>query len=317
MTTLTGFATPIDLEIFGHPLGDHTWVASDESGVCWNCLGGGPGYYCGPNRWKAGHYTPPEGHQICSGNCAVPAARCMGEPQQGSFMGLPSSAGIVYAVNGVCHQIANRVLYWTGATVDAAAGYWFSSMTFGIWGTTVPAQACNPLIVGPVVAAAALAYEVSVWVDWLSRTTRCTPPSTPAPPDDATHVARVKALHETVRARPPASRGDRLALHLEEIALTLTHRLGPDFDRARCERVQQLFTDRYATLPTRLEPPPPAAGAVIDAKGIAQRFNEDVSGFYSTVADALGAAAYQKVFNAVPGTYVGLINPESLAGAAG
>lgn len=112
MTTLKGFATPIDATILGHPLGDHTWVASDQAGSCWNCLGGGPNYYCGPQRWHNGHYVPPEGHQICSGDCVVSDATCMGDPKQSSFMGVPSSAGIVYAVNGVCHQIANRVLYW-------------------------------------------------------------------------------------------------------------------------------------------------------------------------------------------------------------
>ena len=313
MTTFKGFATPIDIQILGQPLGDHTWVASDESGVCWNALGGGPTYYCGPNRWHGGTYVPPEGHQICSGDGDVASATCMGNPKTSTFMQIPSSAGIVYAINGVCHQIANRVLYWTGATVEAASGYWFTSTTFGTWGTTVPPAAYNPVIVGPAVAAVAVAYEASVLWDWWTRTSNCKPATLRAPQPQSAHAAKVLALLEGARPLAPSSRADRVKLHLQEVQLTLTHRLGPQADSAAVAAVTELFAQRYVQVAAPPSAPAPAAGGAIDAKLLAQRFNEDASRFYSTVAEKLGAAAYRQVFDAEPGAYVGLINPESLA----
>ena len=313
MTTLNGFATPIDIQIFGQPLGDHTWVASDQSGVCWNCLGGGPTYYCGPNRWHGGKYVPPEGDQICSGDGDVASATCMGNPKQSTFLGIPSSAGIVYLINGVCHQIANRVLYWTGATVEAAAGYWFSSTTFGTWGTTVPPTCYDPFIVGPVIPAVAVAYEASVLVDWWTRTSNCEPAGLLAPQPQSAHAAKVLALLEAARPQAPSSRADLVKLHLQEVQLTLTHRLGPQFDPAAVAATTNLFAQRYAQVAAPPAPPAPAAGGSIDAKLVAQRFNEDASRFYSTVAEKLGATAYRQVFDAEPGAYVGLVNPESLA----
>jgi hypothetical protein len=59
--------------------------------------------------------------------------------------GYPADGTIYYyGIDGVCHQLANQVLYATGAgvnptgplTVQGARGYWASSHLYGTYGTT-------------------------------------------------------------------------------------------------------------------------------------------------------------------------------------
>lgn len=50
---------------------------------------------------------------------------------------MPPVAGILYGVNGVCHQAANRILYPAGVTVCKAAGYAVSSYAYGDYGGTI------------------------------------------------------------------------------------------------------------------------------------------------------------------------------------
>lgn len=87
---------------------DHTYVTSSEGHV-WSCFGRGHG-----------------GKQICSGIGNIDQADCLSKPD--------SKAGIVYAVTGVCHQAANRILYPSGKTVSAARGYRWSVFAYGTYG---------------------------------------------------------------------------------------------------------------------------------------------------------------------------------------
>jgi hypothetical protein len=53
----------------------------------------------------------------------------------------------IYGVSGVCHQLANQVLYSTGAggatplTVSKSRGYWFSHLVYGAYGVDTVAWA--------------------------------------------------------------------------------------------------------------------------------------------------------------------------------
>jgi hypothetical protein len=57
------------------------------------------------------------------------------------MFGLPDTAGIVpYAVDGVCHQAANRFLFSARITLNyKVRGYWFSNIAYRTWGKSYPA----------------------------------------------------------------------------------------------------------------------------------------------------------------------------------
>lgn len=101
--TLTGYTIhmPITLKIT-----DHVYVKSSHGHV-WNCRGRSTG-----------------GRIICSGQGNTDQADCLAQSK--------SEAGILYAVTGVCHQMANRILYPSGQTVSKARGY---NGSLFIWGT--------------------------------------------------------------------------------------------------------------------------------------------------------------------------------------
>ena len=150
-TTFFVFATPVDLKLPNDkPIGDHTWVSTNVTDVCWACLGGTTeNFYCGSSHWSNGNYTPPDvplTSGLETGTGTIEAATCMGFPKRSTFLFIPSSAGIVYAVNGVCHQITNRVLYFTGASVEGAKGYDNSKFLYGVYGTFVPFLVLCPIV---------------------------------------------------------------------------------------------------------------------------------------------------------------------------
>ncbi len=101
---LAGYAIAVQ----GAPMWDHTYVASDD-GKSWGCWGRDSG-----------------GAQICDGNGDSALAACLSRPK--------SHAGIDYAITGVCHQTANRILYPARILVDAARGYGASAFTWGTYG---------------------------------------------------------------------------------------------------------------------------------------------------------------------------------------
>ncbi len=152
------------LEIFGSPTkvlffdGDHTWVAA-QPGFCDRVLGPGD-HYCAASRWKNGVYTPPEGRLIGAGPAdlakasafAAEGGRCF---TQMSPMprDIPAQAWVSYLVNGVCHQITNRILTATDLSVwDEAKGALWSYGAFGKFGTLVPASFLAPLLPTTVLA---------------------------------------------------------------------------------------------------------------------------------------------------------------------
>jgi hypothetical protein len=101
--TLTGHA----VKMVGLPA-DHTYVTS-SAGHVWQCNGRGAG-----------------GTVVCSGNGNMDQADCLSQPG--------SHAGVQYGITGVCHQMANRILYPAGQTVARANKYRWSSFAYGTYG---------------------------------------------------------------------------------------------------------------------------------------------------------------------------------------
>ncbi len=90
-------------ELIGHAVAmadlpfDHTYVASSADDR-WDCKGRSRG-----------------GRIICRGSGDLGLARCLACSD--------GQAGLTYGVTGVCHQIANRILYPASIRVDRAKGY--------------------------------------------------------------------------------------------------------------------------------------------------------------------------------------------------
>lgn len=96
------------LPLIGAPFGDHTYATS-SNGHTWPCWGRGNG-----------------GQVICQASGDDLVADCLSQPN--------SQAGIFYAVTGVCHQTANRILDPAGILVSAASGYRASVFFYGTYG---------------------------------------------------------------------------------------------------------------------------------------------------------------------------------------
>lgn len=159
--TLFAWATPAFFS--GAPV-DHTWVTDfdnqahnypDANAVAaaganyWFCWGG---YHA--HGGTPGNPTGFLGRQAGT----VPLAKCLVQANADSNT-VPAARGTIYSygVDGVCHQLANQVLYATGAsgaqlTVRRARGYMASTFLYGTYGKQHSAwaakiQSCSQAIV--------------------------------------------------------------------------------------------------------------------------------------------------------------------------
>lgn len=107
MGTLVAKAYPTRL-VFG--LADHTYVECGNGGRGWKCFGGKTG-----------------GHAIRTATGSTARADAIATPTEHSGLAC-------YAVNGVCHQAANRILLAAQITVEGARGYGVSHAMFGVYG---------------------------------------------------------------------------------------------------------------------------------------------------------------------------------------
>jgi hypothetical protein len=102
---------------------EHTYVES-SNGHKWPCHGRSSG-----------------GRLICTGTGNTAEADCLAQPG--------GSAGILYAITGMCHQTANRILSPSGQTVFGALGYnnrgtLFAYGAYGLNLRTFPPQHYHP-----------------------------------------------------------------------------------------------------------------------------------------------------------------------------
>jgi hypothetical protein len=143
---VTLFAWTVPAFSSGSPV-DHTWVTTYDNRVnpypndaaviaaheyYWYCWG----------SFHATGGTPAIPHGFLgsqAGNLAL--AQCLVQPNADS-MSSPAARGTIftYGVDGVCHQLANQVLYATGTgttaqlTVQKAHGYMASTFIYGTYG---------------------------------------------------------------------------------------------------------------------------------------------------------------------------------------
>lgn len=122
---------------------DHTWVTTyDNISGPYDSLAevaaAGQYYWmCWGDFHPKGVPAPP----ITAGDGELAIASCLVEPNADSRHA-PAARGTIftYGIDGVCHQLANQILFVTGIngqaplTVKDARGYWLSSYLYGTYG---------------------------------------------------------------------------------------------------------------------------------------------------------------------------------------
>jgi hypothetical protein len=274
MAALYGYA--INLEWTDQA--DHTYVTSSD-GFAWPCWGRSSG-----------------GRMVCGGGGSSLRANCLSELQ----------AFLIYGVNGVCHQAANRILApasWV--TVSGAKGYWASVGAYGPYGTNVtiwmPRLAyCNTLQGDRRVRAKASG----------ARRRRKPDEEFPQEPGELEYLQNVRALHEEF-IRAGLQRGQPVELlppdmRSQEFELLLDYRLGArgaaDQRRAVVD-IHREAIDQLEQLNKKL------VIRSVDGETFAARANSTVGKMLQRHAKELGRDRFEQTYGIAPRRRFVLVDP--------
>ena len=352
MINMRVFATELGINIFGRDIGDHTWVSSDD-GFCDGCRFGvadpGNQTYCNPDFWKDGRYHPPKfpgTRELGNGTVNKNTARCIaGEPS--TYLGIPFQSGIVYAVNGVCHTLSNRICYPSEVTVNGANGYEFTRDIFGVYGTFVPMTLIPPFlpvpffpffVANPLLVAAA-AHQIVVLVQWQEIRDRCvlaTFSTEVENTEQAGYFSRVQQLHEQrlMHAAPMADpmevtqqriaqlQQDSYDMQMQEVSLGLEY-FGKGIADGKLADVHDVWSAfhreglEHTPTPMQAESATPSPEDMSEetAGFIADFMNRKTSEVLHNIIGILGPDDYQKLYHSSPDKPFILIDPTILAGA--
>ncbi len=341
---------PVTVPIIGEIyFGDHTWVTSDDK-LCWNVLGGGPGFYCGDQRWQGNDYIPPtitwRGRQVTGRELSS----APGEPEKATCMGgtatkfgeIPVYAGIIYGVHGVCHQMANRLLLTSGKTVALAEGFPLSAATYGIYGTTIPRFVWLAAMWVPPFAVALAGYVIGMNAAFATSCATCGV-SYPGPilagetqDDEQRLVAEVLDLHSVgkqIQQAPVTATAASIAnavavnqeIHLRELDLLLEFRSRGRVGADKLDRVRQSYADylrpeleAIAIVADAMRTPPEERDVTPAAESDIERFaleaNRSAIAQQDELANILGIADFETLFGTHPDTKIGLVDPRILRG---
>ncbi|MCZ6917101.1 MAG: hypothetical protein O7I93_10020 [Gemmatimonadetes bacterium] len=228
-----------------------------------------------------------------------------------AFTGLPEEEGVVYGINGVCHQIANRLLYRSGRIVSHAEGYWFSISLFGTYGTQVAPTAWLAS------TGIASAVAMSVGIDWQSRMKWCGPQGEDQPlpgsgglSREALYIRRVQALRTGLGVtRPGGVAATSYMLHARELDLLIAHRLGADADSMVLRALRALYRDYFTQRFVRAEAGP---ADDFDATGVAAAMNAELHRFAREIGSLLGDEVFARLFGFPPDREIPLISSHVL-----
>jgi hypothetical protein len=224
-------------------------------------------------------------------------ANCISQPW--------STAGLVYAVTGVCHQTANRILYPASAIVSKASGYWASSLVYGTYGTDVAAWIIRR-------TACSLAKTTA-------RTARAAKPGKRAVMStakaDVDYLRAIDAIYATAAKRvasPVAfgkTQGKPSSLVLKETDVLVAHRLGKDarpVSVASLKKAQRALFARKATLDNKYN------DNQITKKQYADGVNDLVKKMLDDAEKKLGAEQFTRIIGLERGERIGLVDKDNL-----
>ena len=133
-TMLYAWARPLDID----PRLDHTWVTDYQPASSYADIGAVVKAF--KNYWYCwGDFHTNDFRAIGHDGADETIAKCLVWPNDANSHGTIFR----YAIDGVCHQLANQVLYSTGSqmVVSKANGYGISSFLYGPYGLTHSAWA--------------------------------------------------------------------------------------------------------------------------------------------------------------------------------
>lgn len=336
-TIMQTWAIPLDFKILGQSIGDHTWAVSDTR-YCQNaCFGVPPSVpFCSSDRWSSGTYSPPNSRcrRLNTGGGWRSCAECIaGQPYL--FMLIPSQSGIVYGINGVCHQLVNRVLYPSAVTVAGANSYCLSQLLYGTYGTTIPWKlipAVIPvpffpfLIVNPLYVVALAAQRV-IGSQWQEIRGRCVGFGwmSPAAADAGErYLQAVQQLHAQPLPTQMPETGQELSdlverqyqRHMQEIDLTLEYR-GAGISSSKMADLRSLLSefhkpspDLAADLEKQVKQPAQAVALSSgDALLLSQVSNAQAGDLLKKALDILGPEDFATFFEHKPEEAFLVIDP--------
>lgn len=299
MGQINGHARPIVGA--GGPIADHTNVTcTGAQGNLWVCCG-----------------VPPAGPIICTGPGSTQQADCLSTPAVTPKFN--DTAGLLYAVTGVCHQAANRVLFAANLLINnKCRGIKASVATYGLRGKSIPAIRArlamklrfNALMIfnGLVKAAGA--------VDWVNKLNNCVnvvgdlppclpplggqPPVTPASDFEQDYLDAMNGLYEGGTLIPDDD------LHHDALTLQLTQ--GLDASKTEALRVPILKLLSH-NLDVQADVVADFLEGVIDTQTFVESTNKLAVDLQAQILDVLGPDQYVRTMDAQPGEFYWVVDP--------
>lgn len=272
---------------------DHTYVECGTGKVGWSCWGGKNG-----------------GEELAG-------ARGTGSTNQANAIaGADEKGGITcYAINGVCHQAANRILWPARVLVSAARGYWVSSSLYGTYGREnfnffhiceAPFNQHNDVTgdlsdcVEAMKLTAESAYLSAKHFELADRDIS----------SEKAFAEAAMALHTKVRSFAATMDAEaHLSFHQEHFALQSQYRLGSLYGKDLGQTLNNLITDIENE---RLEIERAYAGKELNLKDFAGKFNELTVKFQDNMAETLTPEQYRAYFALERTERVTLLDPDIL-----
>jgi len=270
---------------------DHTYVECGTGKVGWSCWGGKTG-----------------GDEIARGTGST--------NQANAIAGANERGGITcYAINGVCHQAANRILWPTRVLVSAARGYWVSSSLYGTYGRENPNffHVCEapfdqhngvtgdlPDCMEAMKLAADSAYLSTRHFELADRDISA----------EKAFAEAAMALHTKTRSLAAANNGEvQLSFQQEHFSLQSRYRLGSLYGKDLGQTLNNLITDVEKE---RSELERAYAGKDLTLNDFADRFNELTVKFQDYMAETLAPEQYRAYFSLERTERVKLLDPDIL-----
>lgn len=280
---LEGWAYPLEQTVFGEYIADHTFVKAPNNGPAYfDCWGGHSG---------VGQYKVEGGSGL--GNYAI--ADCCRGPD---VLGYKDTAGIVYGIDGVCHQTANRFLYsacpWFGPQVvvtdrsTGVRGGIASVFVYGTYGQSFP-------IWLPMYGTCKLTHTGLS----LERPPKAAPKS-----GTTGYREELGVLHTDYADRTLSGNIPNPFDHIRsEFEIVVKHALGTEFVTGKIAELQGALLREKETI------------AASNAKGedLAHRINDAINSCLRQMITHLGADQYRRLFNLDPDVPLILVRPEIAA----
>lgn len=265
-TTLEGWAIPVKKE---GPLThlDHTYVKSSD-GKRYGCWGRDDG-----------------GRMICKGKGDSKKAACLSSPR--------GKALIVYAVTGVCHQTANRILRPSRKTVKDAKAYAASWALYGAYGGT-----------NKVLSPEWKGHEIlcKVW-GW-------DPSYLPEKSEREDYFEAIQNAHMTMatalRDKKASMREVIEEIQTRELQALVDDRFSSDL---AATKISSLARSR-ADMLTELELDMMRLAAPESIREVGERANILLNEFLKSAADILEVDEFETLFEISPGTSVIVVDPD-------